>query len=311
VIAHFSNRCTVLEYSNHSLVLFGLLFLAISAGSVLYPWALICTKAKVANLSDRSSLCKRDLPGFIWQNPDSPRLRAFQSQLNCSLPDGIANLEKAIALRKWCREQQTGPWDTNDNSSEDPLKLLMRQRRGVSGTCRRFAYVFAGTLIAAGLDARVVAAVSGLYNWDLARHTMVEVWIPELDQWVLMDSMLNITYRVDGKPASLLQVYDAANTYGWSRIALDRDGSISEPAPTIGFHLPIFHHLLYAMSNAYFDGYQVSYYSLKRLAFVDFADYGWSRYPELVKNSLSYAAAGCFGVGTVAIFSVLMRLVKS
>ena len=300
----------MLDYSSHSLVLVGLCFLAISVGSVVYPWALICTKTKVTNLSDRSDLCKRDLPGFIWQNPNSPQLMAFQSQLAGALPDGIANLEKAIALRKWCREQQIGPWDTNDNSSEDPLKLLVRQRQGVSGTCRRFAYVFAGALTAAGLDARVVAAQSGLYNWDRARHTMVEVWIPDLEQWVLMDSMFNVTYRVDGKPASLLEVHDAANTSGWSRIALDRDGSTSEPTPSISFHLPIFQHLLYSMSNAYFDGYRVSYCSLKRLAFVHFADYGRRHYPESVKNSLSYAGAGCFAVGAAAIFSALIRLAK-
>jgi hypothetical protein len=145
-----------------------------------------------------------------------------------------------------------------------------------------------------GLDSRVVEAHAGLYDWDSPCHTLVEVWIPEYQQWVLIDSMLNVTYRVNGKPASLLEVYDAANNGSWGRITFDRDGSVSEPSPKLEWYRPMFHHLLYAMSNAYFDGYHVSF-GHKRLAFAHFAGYSWSQYPEYLKNGL-FVAAGFFSL---------------
>ncbi len=84
--------------------------------------------------------------------------------------------------------------------------------------------MFAGALVAGGLDARVVSANADLYDWSVG-HTLVEVWIPELGHWVLMDSMADVTYCVDGRPASLLDVYDAVNEGDVGRITFDRSGA--------------------------------------------------------------------------------------
>ena len=114
------------------------------------------------------------------------------------LSQDMDDLQKAIAVRKWSHAQQIGGWGENNNSSEDPLLLLHRQRLGVPGSCRRFAYVLAGGLLAAGFDSRVVGVSRGLNDSDNG-HTLVEVWISKPGKSVLMDSMFDTMFLVDGR----------------------------------------------------------------------------------------------------------------
>ena len=284
-----------------------LLACGLSGLCVYFPWALIATKTPVINVTDRSVLERREFPGFVWQDPNSPRLLLMKRQLSGIVSANASGIEKATAIRRWCRDQQVGTWGAVDDSSEDPLLLLDRQRKGIPGACRRFAFVLAGALMAGGLDARVVGISAGLYDRD-ATHTLVEVWIPELGHWVLIDSMFDVTYQVDGKPASLLQVYDAAHT-GIGRITFERDGSNVQPLPSMKLNKQILQHLLYLRTNAYFDGYRVSVFGRKRISVAHYASYGGSQYPEALKETL-LAGSICFlGLGALGMLFVVWRIV--
>lgn len=234
---------------------------------------LVCTKARVININDSALLVSRNLPGFISQRMDAPRLRVFRSEVAEIVKPNTGDLEKAIALRKWCRSQQTGDWEGNDNSSEDPGQLLARQRHGISRSCRRFAYVFAGALLASGLDSRIVSLTSGIYDSSNS-HTLVEVWIQEINKWVVMDSMYNTALFVDRKPPSLIEVHDAIRADP-ARVTFERNGSTTEPTPRLDDnYIALFQHLWCAMTNALFDGYRVSLFGSKRIEFTHFVHPG-------------------------------------
>jgi hypothetical protein len=245
-----------------------------------------CTTTEVTNTTDLRQFVSRSLPNFISQDHQSRRLITFQNELVGTLDPRMGDLEKAIAVRKWCRAQQTGSWDLNDDSSEDPLALLHRQRQGIPGTCRRFAYVLEGALLAAGLNARFVGANSTLYDHDGAPgHAMVEVWISQLNKWVLMDSMYNTMLVVDDKPASLVEVYEATRRADLGGLRFERSGATTEPSPTLDArYISMFKHLFYSNTNAVFDGYKIALFGSRKIGFIHAAESDVDAYPETRKQ---------------------------
>ena len=274
------NTLHALEYLSAALVSW-----AIALCCAVYARRLVCTRVPVLNVSDRAVFTARSLAGFIRQNPAAPKMRAFRTEVASVIKPNMSDLETAIAIRNWCRSQQTGDWGTIDISSEDPKLLLDRQRRGISGACRRFAYVFAGALLAAGLDCRVVMVSPTVYKSN-SGHTIVEVWISELSKWVVMDSMYNAMLLVDGEPASLLEVHEVLTGGDPGRMKFARNGAVSEPTSTLDSdYVAMFEHLFYSMTNALFDGYQVKLFSSKRIAFAHYVRRGGEPYPEGAKQA--------------------------
>ena len=265
---------------------------------LLYPVRLVGTKTPVENIEHF-----RDVRLIRWERraprgPASPALSSFRRELDEAglVLISMSQLEKATAIRKWCRAQQVGSWGSNDDSSEDPLQLLHRQRQGIPGTCRRFAYVFAGALEAAGLHSRVVNASAGLVDAS-DNHTLVEVWIDELDHWVLMDSMFNATVLVDGRPASLLQVYDVAGVAP-GRISMERNGSTTYPTPKVdSSYARLFKHLFYSTSGSLFEGFEVKMFGSRRVKLVHYAGENGQGYPELQKRLSFVLGAASILVG--------------
>lgn len=249
---------------------------------LLYAQHLMGTRVPITNLLDPALTCSRTLPGFIRQNTHSPNLQAFQRELPDSLTTGtLPDLQKAVAVRKWCRAQQTGGWTTNDVSSVDPNILLFRQRIGVPGACNRFAYVFVGALLAAGLDARLVGISSGIYNSG-SSHDLVEVWISELNKWIVMDSMCNTMFLVHGQPANLLELSNAVQS---DSVTFERNGAVTDPTPRMNrAYVDMFQHLFYCTTNAMFDGYHISFFGSKRICFRHFVRPGGQLYPETAKQ---------------------------
>jgi hypothetical protein len=92
---------------------------AVSGASFYYPLILVCTKSRVFNITDASVLERRDFPGFVWQSPDAPELRLMKAKLANAFPADASGMEKATAIRKWCRDQQIGSWGGTDDSSEE------------------------------------------------------------------------------------------------------------------------------------------------------------------------------------------------
>jgi len=118
------------------------------------------SRSPVFNTRDAVLFRAPEPPGFVRRTPEAPALIAFRRHLGDLIQPTTSSLETARALRTWSYRQQPHTWDMlnggDGEDSVDPELLLAQQQRGVPGACRRFAYVYLGALLSAGLNARVV-----------------------------------------------------------------------------------------------------------------------------------------------------------
>jgi hypothetical protein len=145
-------------------------------------------------------------------------------------------------------------------------------------------------------------------------HTLVEVWIPELGKWVLMDSMFNAMFLVDGKPASLVEIYRAVSVGQSDRLVLERNGAVTEPAPTLDKpYLSLFRHLFYRNATVLFDAlprYQY-FFGSRGIGIVHFSGEGIPDYPERQKVFLLRLSA-LFFLGSCVFFAAgVMSVAKT
>jgi len=145
------------------------------------------SRSAVLNTREAAFFRVPEPAGFVRQKPGTRALDAFRRHLGDLIQPAASSLETAHALRAWSYRQQDHTWTAmnggDGEDSVDPEVLLAQQQRGVPGACRRFAYVYLGALLSAGLNARVVSWDSGLHDRDSQAHTLVEVWIKELHTW--------------------------------------------------------------------------------------------------------------------------------
>jgi len=260
----------------HDLALVAAVLFVLSCvcGNLLAQFAVV--KAPVHNLRNPVLLASRNLPDFIQQDRDSESLMRFRKNLNqileISFPDSLA---KAVAIRHWVRGQQSQDrrlWARSSRKNhENPHRLLEEQRKGVPEACRRFSYILLGSLLSAGLDARIVCFTSSLRRPGLKSHVAVEVWIEELAQWVLLDPTYDTLVLVDGKLASALQLHDEIVSGRLDRISFERHGATAGPHPRGQCYTRYCRHLFVAMSNAVFDGYSVRLLGAKRIHFLHYS----------------------------------------
>ena len=242
-------------------LLAGLAFLCSGMLCLYIVAGLTYSRSAVLNTSDGSLFRVPEPHGFVRQNLNTPGLVVFQRHLSDLIQPGVGSLATARALRTWSFQQHAhtghilnGDEDEGEDSV-DPELLLAQQRQGVQGACRRFAYVYLGALLSAGLNARVVNWASSFYDRDGVRgHTLVEVWIEELDTWVMMDSMSDFEFLVDDSPASLIDVREAIVRGESHRVTADH--------PSLGrFSVALtpedLRHIYVSQTNAVFDGYSV------------------------------------------------------
>lgn len=120
---------------------------------------------------------------FTFQEP-SDRLTYLRENWNLDeiIAEGETDLERLVLLRNWVRRQ----WPHNDGGPKRPwdaIDILAAPESDVApagqhGMCVHFAVAFAQSALALGYNARQVI---------LSGHYVAEAWVPELDQWVLMD----------------------------------------------------------------------------------------------------------------------------
>ena len=249
----------------------------------------VVVKSPVSNVTNPLVLKARSLPNFIQQDRNSESLIQFRRNLDEILRmDYPDSLSKAIAIRRWVRQQQAQdehvwlpPFRRNH---ENPHRLLEEQRKGVPGACRRFSYILLGALLSAGFDARIACFTSSLHRSGVRSHVTVEVWIEELTQWVLLDPTCDTLVLVDGKVASALELQEAVVREQLDRITFERNGATLEPCPRPATYGRPCRHLFVAVSNAIFDGYSVRIVGPKRLRFLHYSRE--STYPTLRKQVL-------------------------
>ena len=274
-----------------NLRLIGICFAAFG-GLLLFAVSLLeFFKSTVINVSEDSFFKRKDPPGFITQDLSSVRLRRFQSQI--PREDYPPNLASAIKIRHWVRLQQPAgdSWKPHPvelrqrfyGDLEDPLLILAAQRHGAPAVCRRFSYLMVGAIESIGMQARVLLTCHDFWKSNTDGHIMTEVWIPELDQWVLMDAMWDVMYVVNGKPASALDVYNAARMHKATLVRVIRiDGSATPVNPNTLERM--FKHIYVAMTNAFFDGYRVCFSCDRAIAFAHLSNDYSPDYPDVQKG---------------------------
>ncbi len=281
--------CLVYSSTANNLVFVAAFLTIMSCISLCLLWTLIVIKARVFNSKDPLNFMARKVPGFRHQNPSSDALIRFRENINDLLTvDYPDSLSKAVAIRHWVRAQQPqdkAAWVTeNAIDHEDPHRLLREQRAGMPSACRRFSYILLGALLSAGFDARFLFFASRLFRRGVRFHAVVEVWIEELGQWILLDPTYDCLISIDGKVASSIELCNAVESGDLSRIEFVRNGSDLKPIPQIRFFQECCRHLFLALSNAVFDGYAVRMTGSKR---IDFLHYNSKEtYPEFEKRVL-------------------------
>jgi hypothetical protein len=263
-------------------------------------------RSSVTNISDRKFFRRRMPPGFLVQDRESPRLRLFRNYLPQIQP---VTLQSAQRLRHWVRLQQpNGPsWQPHvptlterlKGDLDDPFWIIAAQRAGAWAVCRQFSYLMVAVAESAGMDARVVTVTSSFWKGAKYGHVMTEVWIPNLKKWVLMDAMWDVTYTVDGAPASALDVYDAVRlngVYSVNEVGRHSCSSVDRIALQGEFR-----HLFIAMTNALFDGYGVRFFGKKTIWFAHLTTPQSPSYPSNAKS-----IAVLFGTSTCALATVIL-----
>jgi hypothetical protein len=269
----------------------------------------VVVKSSVCSITDPAMLRGRSLPQFIQQDRSAESLLSFRKNLEGVLAQEHGHsLAMAVAIRRWVRRQQAEDermWrPVFHGNHEDPQRLLDEQRQGVPGACRRFSYIFLGALLSAGLDARIVCFTSSLRRRGLNSHVMVEVWIEELRQWVLMDPTYDTLVLVDGNLASALELQAAVVAERHGAITFDRGGGDRMPHPSQKSYGRCCRHLFVGMSNATFDGYAVRLVGRKRIGFLHYSPE--ARYPVMRRRLL--LSAGASGLCLSAMFWIWTAL---
>lgn len=282
-----------------------LCFLVVGALLLISVSELIFFKSQVSNTTDTSFFTVEHPPGFIDQDPESHRLQLFGARFMDEFRRRPHILSTAIRICHWVRQQQPNDesWrpqavtfsERLHGDIEDAFLILSAQRAGAPAVCRRFAYLMVGAAESAGMRSRVVIVANTFWKRDDG-HVMTEVWIPDIGKWVLMDSMWDLTYFVDGVPASATDVYNAVHLGKINSISVHRDGSTAVPFDR-GLMERRFTHLYLPLSNAFFDGYRVCFACDKKIAFEHLTTKYSPAYPMLMKQTGLYAGIASIAVG--------------
>ncbi|MFO8059950.1 MAG: transglutaminase-like domain-containing protein [Bacillota bacterium] len=143
---------------------------------------------------------------------DAPALvqlrREFDlEQLTAELGDDTARM---IALASWVSRQWSHS-GTNRPSNPDPLTILREARDGASFRCVEYSIVLTAAAQSLGMPARTLGMKTR--RADTARagagHVVTEVWLDDLDKWVLADGQYGYVVTLDEIPLNAVELQRA------------------------------------------------------------------------------------------------------
>ncbi len=270
----------------------------------------------IVNIPDEGFFRAEFPAGFIEQDMSSQRVKRFRLLYLPQIDPQFDNLQTAIEVRHWVKMQQQ-PGDSwrphtitllerMQGDLEDPFLILSAQRGGSPAVCRRFAYLFTGALESIGMRARVVGFAQTHWKSENAGHTVTEVWIPELHQWVLMDAMWDLLYTVNGRPASMVDVYDVIRAGRPDLVGVVRGGVGLERLDQ-NLLTREFRHIFLTMTNAIFDGYRVCLSCSKPISFAQLTNDYSSPYPVFDRSVFVLFGGVLQTIALLAFLSLLQK----
>ena len=159
-------------------------------------------------------------PGYSFvyeQNQDNQFLNTLREQYNLdAIVAGAANdTERALRMVNWVHQQ----WNhngMNEPSKPDALTILAEATQGKQFRCVEYGTVTAAALNAIGLPARRL----GLKMKEVettqygAGHVLLEVYLPDLKKWVMLDGQFDIMPVLNNVPLNAVEFQQAiANNY--------------------------------------------------------------------------------------------------
>jgi len=155
-------------------------------------------------------------PAFIAEDPTNARLHRFRAALPPEVTGSAPPLQRVRALATWTSTQwpyrnerqatQYAPWDPAtilawgkaESGHDGRLPIVM---------CVHYAVVFVAACDALGVPARCVAFADDL-NTGIG-HFLAEVWVPDLDKWILVDPNEDVLFVRGAMPLSGREVQTA------------------------------------------------------------------------------------------------------
>lgn len=146
------------------------------------------------------------------QNADNAYLQTLRTQYNLdAIVAGAANdTEKALRMVNWVHNQ----WKhngMNEPSNPDALTILKEVKEGKQFRCVEYGIVTTAALNAIGLPARTM----GLKMKDVetiesgAGHVLLEVYLPDLKKWVLLDGQFDVMPVLNNVPLNAVEFQQA------------------------------------------------------------------------------------------------------
>ena len=166
---------------------------------------------------------------FLFHSPDDPGPAQLRAEYE--LDEVIRGIEdefqQVAALAGWVNSRWSHS-SSNTPSSRNPLVILKEAADGASFRCVEYSLVMAGAAQSLGMPARMVGlktrhaatARSG------AGHVVTEIWLDDLEKWVVADPQLGYVFMADGIPLNAVELGETLAQKPGSVEVLSADGPV-------------------------------------------------------------------------------------
>ncbi|WP_018479517.1 transglutaminase-like domain-containing protein [Pontibacter roseus] len=163
---------------------------------------------------------KNEVPAYTFlyeQNNGNSYLNTLREQYNLDevIAGATNDTEKALRMVNWVHKQ----WKhngMNEPTRNDALTILAEVKEGKQFRCVEYGIVTAAALNSLGLAARTL----GLKTKEVettefgAGHVLLEVYLPDLQKWVLLDGQFDVMPVLNNVPLNAVEFQQAiANNY--------------------------------------------------------------------------------------------------
>ncbi len=149
---------------------------------------------------------------FWYENSDSEYSRLLRSKhpIDSLIKEAKSDTEKTSKIMNWVHKQWKHNGD-NEPQKRDAISILEEVREGKNFRCVEYGIVLTACLNSAGLKARLLA----LKTKDVetreygAGHVLSEVYLNDLEKWVMIDPQWNVMPILNGVPLNAVEFQKA------------------------------------------------------------------------------------------------------
>lgn len=170
-----------------------------------------------------------ELSPFLYHSPEDPGPAQLRAEYGIDdVARGIEyEFDRVAVLAGWVNSRWSHS-GSNIPSSTNPLKILREADDGANFRCVEYSVVMVGAAQAMGMPARVLGIKTR--NAATARfgagHVVAEVWLEDLEKWVVADAQFGYVFRAEGVPLNAVELGEALAQGPGSVEVLSADGPI-------------------------------------------------------------------------------------